>query len=142
MPLGRRVIIIGGNVQGCQLAEFLVKRGRKVTIVETSDELATGMGWIKRGKLLYWFEKKGVTAFSGVKYEGIIDKGLTITSKDGERKTIEADTIVPAMPLEPDSEFFRVLKGRVPEVHLIGDAKEPHQILEAIHEGSRIARLI
>ena len=34
MPLGKRVVIIGGGIQGCELAEFLVKRGRKVTIVE------------------------------------------------------------------------------------------------------------
>ena len=39
MPVGKRVVIIGGAIQGCQLAEYLTKRGRKVTIVETGDEL-------------------------------------------------------------------------------------------------------
>ena len=27
MPLGKKVVIIGGGIQGCELAEFLVKRG-------------------------------------------------------------------------------------------------------------------
>ena len=29
MPLGKKVVIIGGSIQGCELAEFLVKRGRE-----------------------------------------------------------------------------------------------------------------
>ena len=33
MPIGKRVVIVGGAIQGCEPAEFLIKRGRKVTIV-------------------------------------------------------------------------------------------------------------
>jgi len=32
MPIGKSVVIIGGAIQGCELAEFLVKRRRHVTI--------------------------------------------------------------------------------------------------------------
>ena len=34
---------MGGNIQGCQTAEFLVKRGRKVTIVDTAKEIGDGL---------------------------------------------------------------------------------------------------
>jgi 2,4-dienoyl-CoA reductase (NADPH2) len=34
------------------------------------------------------------------------------------------------------------LKGKVPEVHVIGDAKKARKALEAIHEGSELARKI
>lgn len=34
------------------------------------------------------------------------------------------------------------LQGKVPEIHLIGDCREPHLILEAIHEGFRTALTI
>ena len=37
------MVIIGGGKQGCELAEFLVKRGRKVTIVDTADVLGYGI---------------------------------------------------------------------------------------------------
>jgi len=43
MPIGKRVAIVGGNIQGCQTAEFLVRRGRKVTIVDTADEIGNGL---------------------------------------------------------------------------------------------------
>ena len=29
MPVGKDVVIIGGAIQGCQLGEFLTKRGRR-----------------------------------------------------------------------------------------------------------------
>ena len=77
-----------------------------------------------------------------VKYEEITDKGLTITTKGGKKQTIEADTIVTAMPLLPNTELLKSLDGIVPEVYAIGDCREPHLIVDAIAEGSRIARAI
>ena len=79
---------------------------------------------------------------SEVKYKEITDKGLTIITKEGETQTIEADTILPVMRLRQNTEFFKTLQGKVLEVHLIGDAREPHLILEAVDDGSRIGHLI
>ncbi len=54
-----------------------------------------------------------------VKYKPITDKGLTIITKEGKRQTMEADTIIIAMPLTPNIEIFKDLAGRVPEVYAI-----------------------
>ena len=143
MPVGKRVIIMGGNIQGCQVAELLVKRGRKVTIVETTEEIGYGLLEIfVKPHLLNWLVEKGVTMMAGVKYEEITDKGLTITTGDGKRQTIEADTIVTALPLLPNTEFVKSLEGSVPEIYTIGDCKEPHLTVDAIADGARIARAI
>jgi 2,4-dienoyl-CoA reductase (NADPH2) len=143
MPVGRRVVIMGGGVQGCETAEFLVKRGRKVTIVDTAKEIGDGLLEIfVKPHLLNWLEEKGVPMIAGVKYEEITDKGLTITTKEGKRQTIEADTIVTALPLLPNTELLKSLDGIVPEVYAIGDCKEPHLIVDAIADGARIARAI
>lgn len=143
LPVGEKVVIIGGGIQGIQLAEFLVKRGRKVTVTETSDELGAEMATANAARVLHWLAKKGCTLQSGIKYyEEITDKGLTLVIKEGERQTIEADTILPALPLRPNTELFESLKGKVPEIYLIGDAREPHLILEAIGEGFRTALTI
>jgi 2,4-dienoyl-CoA reductase (NADPH2) len=141
MPIGSRVVIIGGAIQGCELAEFLTKRGRKVTIVEKAETLGEGMVKTMKEHLFIWFEKKGVTMISGVKeYVEITDKGLTIIDKDGKRQMIEADTIVPALPLTPNMEMFESLKKEVPDIHAIGDSKEPKLIADAIGIGLRNAR--
>jgi 2,4-dienoyl-CoA reductase (NADPH2) len=143
MPLGRRVVVLGGAIQGCELAEFLTKRGRQVTVVEASDLMGNGMVDAMLDYLLHWFKKKGVTLISGVKkYVEITDKGLTIITKEGLRQTIEADSIVTALPLTPNNELLDGLKARVPEVYAIGDCNEPLLIVDAIGTGLRTAREI
>ena len=142
MPVGKRVVIVGGLIYGCETAEFLVKRGRKVTILEASNQLGSGMIERNKVKLLKWMAKKGATVLTEVKYEEITDKGIRIMTKEGERRTIEADTILITTPPVPNTELFNSLKGRIPEVYLIGDAKEPRLILEAIADGLRIGHAI
>jgi len=141
MPIGNRVLIIGGAIQGCELAEFLAKRGRKVTIVDKAEVFGEGMVKTMKEHLFIWFEKKGVTMISGVKeYVEITDKGLTIINKEGKRQTILADTIIPALSLTPNMGLFESLKEGVPEVHSIGDCKEPSLIVDAIGTALRTAR--
>jgi 2,4-dienoyl-CoA reductase (NADPH2) len=141
MPIGKRVVIIGGDIQGCELAEFLTWRGRKVTIVDKAETIGKGMVDVLQQYLFRWFRKKGVTLIGGVKeYVEITDKGLTIINKDGEKQTIAADTIIPALPLLPDTGLYENLKGKVPEVYAIGDCKEPLLIADAISAGMQVAR--
>jgi 2,4-dienoyl-CoA reductase (NADPH2) len=138
MPLGKRVVIIGGGINGCELAEFLVKRGRKVTIVEEADEIGEGMIRHLRHQLFWWFRKKGVVMMPGVKPVAITDKGLTVLTEDGYKKTIEADSIVPAVPMRSNMELFESLRGKVPEVYAIGDCKNPRLIADAVADGWKV----
>jgi 2,4-dienoyl-CoA reductase (NADPH2) len=143
--IGKNVVVIGARLHGCQTAEFLVKRGRKVTIVDTVSEKEIGDGLIEvflKPYLLYWLEDKGVEIIPEVKYEEITKKGLTIRTKDGSKRTIEANTIITALPLEPNSEIEENIKGKVKEVYTIGDAKEPHLIFDAVADGARIGHEI
>ena len=134
---------MGGNIQGCQTAEFLVKRGRKVTIVDTAQEIGEGLlEAFFKPHLLDWLDEKGVEMLPGVQYEEITDHGLIVTMKKGKKKTVKADTIVTALPLLPNTELLKELDGSAPKVYAIGDCKEPHLIVDAIAEGSRIARTI
>jgi 2,4-dienoyl-CoA reductase (NADPH2) len=141
LPIGRKVVIIGGRIHGCELAEFLTKRGRKVTIVEKAETLGEGMTMIMREHLLMWFERKKVAAITGVReYLEITDRGLVVLTKDGTRETVEADTIVPALPLLPDTALAEGLKSIVKEVYSIGDCSSPGQIADAIASAIRTAR--
>jgi thioredoxin reductase len=84
----------------------------------------------------------GVPILLGVKYEEITDQGLVIRNKQGEHQTIEADTIVAAATYRPNTELSKALAGIPTELHLVGDCHEPVGILEAIHDGGRIGRLL
>jgi 2,4-dienoyl-CoA reductase (NADPH2) len=143
--VGKNVVVIGARLHGCQTAEFLVKHGRKVTIVDTITEKEIGDGLIEvflKPYLLYWLEDKGVEIIPEVKYDGITEKGLTIITKDGNKRTIEANTIITALPLEPNAELETNMKGKAKEVYTIGDAKEPHLIFDAVADGAHIGHEI
>jgi len=92
--------------------------------------------------LFSWFRKKGVSMMTEIKCEEVTDKGLTIITREGKRQTIEADSIVPAMPLKPNTELLKSLEGKVPEIYPIGDCIEPRLIIDAIADGSRIGHAI
>ncbi len=142
MPMGKSVVIIGGGIHGLQLAAFLVKRGRKVTVVDTAEKMGEGLVEFYKMRLFPWLERKGVLLLSGVKYEEITDKGLTITTKEGEKRILAADTILPALAMAPDTEFVKSLKETAPEIYQIGDCGNPALIIDAIGDGSRVGRAI
>lgn len=143
MPLGKRVAILGGGLHGCQVAEFLVRRGRKVTIVESADKIGEGLPDVLIGPyLLNWLRRKGVSFVTGARLKEITRKGVVVTMGDGSTRTIEADTVATAMPLAPDTSFLKSLEGAVPELYSIGDSRQPGMIIDAIADGSRIGRAV
>ena len=143
LPVGKRVVIIGGGIQGCELGEFLTRRGRKVTIVDTAENLGYGMVDVLQAQLFMWFQKKGVKLISGVKeYVEIKGDGLIIINKEGLKETLEADSIIPALALQPNLTLLKTIEGEVTEVYAVGDCKEPLLIADAVGTGSKAAREI
>jgi 2,4-dienoyl-CoA reductase (NADPH2) len=142
LPIGKSVAIIGGGLQGCEVAEFLTRRGKNVTIVDTAETIGEGMIKFRLGLLLDWFNKKGVTMIPQVKSIKITDEGLILTTREGKRQTIEADSIIPISPMAPNIGWLKSLEGKVPEIYTIGDCKEPRLIVDAIADGWQIARRI
>lgn len=142
MPLRKRITIIGGDLVGCELAEFLVERGRKVTILESRQEMAAEMSIPNRWRLMPRLRQGGVTMLTGVNYEEITPKGVIITTQEGERQTIEADTVVLAGGMEPNVALSQAIEGKVPQIYLVGDCTELRLIRGAIADGARVALTI
>jgi pyruvate/2-oxoglutarate dehydrogenase complex dihydrolipoamide dehydrogenase (E3) component len=129
------VLIIGGGIHGLELAEFLVKRGRAVTIVDELDVSQFGqrMTLTMRSHLMLWFDRKGVRLIGGVReYKEINRRGLVFIDAEGVRRLVEAETIIPALPLKPDRHLYDLLKGKVPEVYCVGDCDGAGTIADAI----------
>jgi 2,4-dienoyl-CoA reductase (NADPH2) len=142
MPVAKNVIIIGGALQGCQLGEFLTKRGRKVIIVETEKELGKWMYPERKTRLFYWFRKKGVKLIGGVKLDEIKPAGLSIIVKDNDKQLLETDKIIPAIPLAPNLELMDKIKGKVAEIYVVGDCASPGIIPDATASGWEIGNKI
>jgi 2,4-dienoyl-CoA reductase (NADPH2) len=134
--IGKRVLIVGGTIEGSGLAEFLAERCRNVTIVDQ------GAIWGDE-PLVRSASMEKVTRMPEVHFERITDKGLILTTREGRRQTIEADTIVAAPSPRLNTELLRAVEGKVPEVYLIGmGEKGPNSIMNAIGNGYHIAKAI
>jgi 2,4-dienoyl-CoA reductase (NADPH2) len=144
MPIGKRVVIMGGEHHGCEIAEWLVKRGRKVTIVHTGQKFAEGMTVDDQLRLFPWFEQKGVVLYGGARYEEVNEKGLIITTKEGKKITIEADTVMPSLFIKQNLDMADKLKRKVAEVYTVGSCvkPEPDLMVDAIAAGARVGHQI
>ena len=141
MPIGKSVVVIGGTIHGCELAEFLIKRGRKVTIVHSGTEIGEGMTGDDQFQFLRWIAEKDAVIYTGATIGEITEKGVTIKI-GGKEQTLSADTIAFALPLQFNPALQQQLAGKFTEIYAIGDCNEPHLIADAIAGGSRIGHSI
>jgi 2-enoate reductase len=72
----------------------------------------------------------------------IMDKGAVVIDNDSRRETLPADTIIIAVGLEPEQGIYRLLQGNLTNLHLIGDAREAKNIMNAIWDAYEVARAI
>lgn len=145
--VGDRVLIIGGDLVGCETAEFLADKGKQVTVARRSRFMADKMNPDMRMILVDRLAQKGVRMVPGIQYMLATDTGVRVHVRGGvtamaeiaadAMKNIVADTIVLAAGSTPDTDLAEALKG--PKVHSIGDCVEPRRILEAMREGWKVA---
>lgn len=133
--VGRRVVIVGGELVGCETAEFLAERGHMVTVTRRGPEMATRVGPSLRQFFLDRLHDKGVHLMPGVRYVKARHGCLTVQSANGDTIDLLADTIVCAAGSHADPRLYQALTGKVPELYVIGDCAEPRFIGDAVREG-------
>jgi len=132
--VGQKVVVIGGGMVGCETAEFLASKGKKVTIIEMLDRIGIDIGPTTRWVILRRLRDAGVAMETKLKAEEITDEGV-IASRDGATIFLPADTVVLAVGMKPNKELAQALKEKVENLYVIGDCHEPRRIKEAIEEG-------
>lgn len=140
--IGENVIIIGGGLIGCETASYFSEKGRKITIIEIIERMASDSMPILRRLLLDRLKKKGVTMHVGAKGEKIEAKRVIFRNLEGIQEVIKFDTIILAAGRSPRQGNWEVLRSKIKEVYFIGDVVSPRGILEAISEADRVGRLI
>jgi 2,4-dienoyl-CoA reductase-like NADH-dependent reductase (Old Yellow Enzyme family)/thioredoxin reductase len=140
--VGNRVVVIGGELVGCETADYLAQKGKIVTIMRRGPSIAANLNPRARDNLLARLARNGVTMLTSVRYEEITDRGLVITDKEGKRQNIEADTVVLATGAIQNTELATQLEGQDITLHLIGDCVTPGKIIDAIRDGARVGREI
>jgi len=138
LPVGMNVAIIGGDLVSVELAELLLERGRKVTLLTEQPDIAAEMYIPARWRVMKYLRKSGVTMMSDIKIKAITGDGVIVNTYGEERQTIIADTVILAGDITPNTRLFQALKDRYPEVYQIGDGSGTRLLQGAIEDGTRI----
>jgi len=164
---GERVVIVGGNAVGLETALYLANQGtlssealhflmanraesietltellnrgiKEVTVVEMTKKAGNDIGLTTRWTVTGELKRLGVRVITETRAVGITPDGLEIERKGGI-DLLAADTIVIAAGSRSENSLVDKLKGLIPEVLMVGDAKTPRNALEAIREGFEAA---
>ena len=145
MPLGRRIVVIGGGLVGTELAEFLAARGRTVTVLEEGVDLATEMAHPRRWRALHEARAHGVDFRTGAHLVAITPDEVVaaVTQGDGvvTEERFAVDAVLLAGGVEPDpslADAIRTAVGDTVGVHVVGDAGALGYIEGAIRTGHAV----
>ena len=141
MPIGRRVVIVGGDLVALELAEFLASRGRQVSILESGKDIAPEVGNKRKTEHMDRLDRLGVTVHVRATVERITERDVVFTPAGGTARPLAADSVVIAGTVQPDTSLFDDLVAAMPgaEVHAAGDCSGLGLIRKATEEGARAA---
>ncbi len=139
--IGDRVVVVGGGLVGCETGLHLAQQGKDVTIVEMLDDVASDSNAMYRKALMLELQKS-VMMLTGLTCHEIADEGVIALNKNGERITVQGDTVVIAVGYRPRTDVADTLYGTAPEVMVIGDCVRPGKVLHAIRTGYDAAMAI
>ncbi|MCS6882679.1 MAG: mycofactocin system FadH/OYE family oxidoreductase 2 [Oscillochloridaceae bacterium] len=144
---GRRVMIIDrlGFHEATSVAEYLAEQGCQVEIVTPTLYVGQDLGitldlenWYRRARRLNIVCTPNVSVLNAA--NGVV---TAVHNYSGQLITFApVDTIVLAVQRRADAGLYFALKGRVPELHRIGDALAPRRAHAAIIEGERVGRAL
>jgi 2,4-dienoyl-CoA reductase (NADPH2) len=139
LPLGRTVAVVGADLAGVELAEWLAGLGRRVVLLEAGPRIAPEVGGKRRAEHMDRLDRLGVSVQTGVVYHAITREGVLAAAGGGAARLVAAESVVLAGRLEPDTGLFDALRERVPEAHAIGDCTGLGLVRKATDDATRVA---
>ncbi|MFA5055670.1 MAG: FAD-dependent oxidoreductase [Dehalococcoidia bacterium] len=139
---GKKVLVAGGGMVGCETADLLASYGRKVTIVEMLPDIASDMVPGPKYHLLKRLDEQKVNILTSCTIDRFTADGAVVKRDDVEETIRGIDNIVLAMGAISDNNLAQKLDGKVKEIHIIGDAENPGDATEAIAAGAKIGRVV
>jgi 2,4-dienoyl-CoA reductase-like NADH-dependent reductase (Old Yellow Enzyme family)/NADPH-dependent 2,4-dienoyl-CoA reductase/sulfur reductase-like enzyme len=136
--VGKKVIMLGGGLAGCETALHLADKGHEVTIVEMLDRLASEATGMALTATIRQIEKrKNIVVKTGMKCVEITPRSVKVEDVSGGTEVIKGDTIVYSLGMNAkrtEVEHLRAAVGKA-TVFEVGDCVRGAKVFEAVSEG-------
>ena len=135
--IGRRVVMLGGGLVGCEVGLEWAKVGREVTIIEARERLAPEAIGIHRTALLDELDSLGVVPRVDTQCLQVVSGGVVVADASGKRDLVPADTVILALGVRPRASEVGELRHAAGDasVVVIGDCLAVGRVGEAVRDG-------
>ena len=135
-PLRKRIAVIGGGLPGCELGKEMMEHNRELTIFEERKKIGWDVGGSDRFHITSAFKKSPHVALEPLtKVKKITKKGVIAERADGKEFFTPADTVAVTLGFEQNLDLANALKGKVEEIHVVGDCIKPSRMADATKAG-------
>ena len=140
---GKKVLVVGGGMVGCETAAFLGEQEHDVTVIEFRDTVGADVIHEHRVYLMKDFEDYGIKEITGAKVCKFYEDGVEYETADGVRHESRGyDSVILSMGFRNYNPLEEKIKDLVPETHVIGDAIRARRALDATKEAYEVASRI
>lgn len=142
---GKRVLVVGGGMVGCECVEFLTEREHIVDMVEMKPVIGEDIVPEARKYIMANLEKHKVTQRVNARVKQFYTDGVdftdTVTGEDAAMRGY--DSVVLAMGYRSNNTLEEQLKDLAPQVIVIGEARQaPGNSMEATGDALNAALAI
>lgn len=137
MPLGKHIAIIGGELVGLELAEYLEERGRIVHVIDEAPRFGAGLTLVRRLRVLAELREHDVGLHAEARDIRVEPGKVCFTDKDGAAQQVRADHVIVAKGASGDSSQAEAFRAAGLRVHEIGDGAGISYIEGAIRGAQR-----
>lgn len=141
---GKKTVVVGGGLVGCETALWLAQNGIHVTIVETLDKVMAVNGPLcaaNKEMLEALLPFNGVEIIAGAKVTEFANGEVKVDTKEGS-KTIMSDSVILSVGYKEENTLYNNLQFDIPDLYLLGDAKKVSNIMYAIWDAFEVANHI
>lgn len=137
---GKKVLVVGGGMVGCETAAFLGEQEHDVTVIEFRDTVGADVIHEHRVFLMEDFKNYGIKEITSAKVCKFFDDGVEYESPDGTRHEARGyDSVVLSMGFRNYNPFAEELEALGQEVYVVGDATRARRALDATKEAFEAA---
>ncbi|MGI6231181.1 MAG: NAD(P)/FAD-dependent oxidoreductase [Tractidigestivibacter sp.] len=134
---GERIVVCGGGASGLDCAlELASDLGKKVTVVEMLPECGKDVFFINKITLMNRLAESGVELLTKNKVVSIDEGGVTVELEDGTQEHLDADCVIDAFGMRPDTELADAIDARYHDkTRVVGDVRRLGKLGDAIRDG-------